>query len=532
MMTSPSPRVTPQPASNSANGDSDQNSLSSLLAQPELSVRELRALNLPLEETTYLALGGGLGSFAWVDHLLICGADPAQIVSIGFEPQPHSRYKRLCLNSQIPDEARLRSDSGSTPDNIWGWPGYAAREIWQDLRQGRLAHAASLSWQIFTEPVLAEPFTPKAGQVYASIEREARRIGWEKMWRFGRVRTLRKTTDGRYAVLYAPSLALRQQTHKIIIAPYVHLALGYPGFRFLPDLQAYREKTEDFRHVVNAYEDHHHLYRHLRRYGGTVLLRGRGIVASRLIQRLAEERCLNPNIRVLHLMRSPTPEGARYQFAGRLAEHHFEYQAYNFPKACFGGDLRFLFSQAGGAERKRLIELWGGTTTANRREWRRIIREGLRDGWYTIRFGQVVQVEQAAVGLLTIFQPLEAPQKVLSLQADFIIDATGLDAELESSPLLKDLLETYQLGKNTMGKLSVSDNFEVIGMQNGPGRLFASGAMTLGGPFAPVDSFIGLQYAAQLSLKTLIALGAPGLRPMSPLYSSRQWLRWARGVHP
>jgi hypothetical protein len=194
--------------------------------------------------------------------------------------------------------------------------------------------------------------------------------------------------------------------------------------------------------------------------------------------------------------------------------------------------LRFLFSQAGGAERKRLIELWGGTTTANRREWRRIIREGLRDGWYTIRFGQVVQVEQAAAGLLTIFQPLEAPQKVLSLQADFIIDATGLDAELESSPLLKDLLETYQLGKNTMGKLSVSDNFEVIGMQNGPGRLFASGAMTLGGPFAPVDSFIGLQYAAQLSLKTLIALGAPGLRPMSPLYSSRQWLRWARGVHP
>lgn len=504
-----------------------------LLAQPQFSLQALRALDLPLEETTYLALGGGLGSFTWVDQLLICGADPAQIVSIGFEPQPYSRYKRLCDHSQLPAGERLRSDSGSTPDNVWGWPGYALREIWADVQQGRVTHATALAWQIFTEPVLAEPFTPTAGQVYAALEREARRIGWPRIWRFGQIRHLRQTDDGRYAVLYAPSRALRQDACKIIIAPYLHLALGYPGLRFLPDLQAYREKTRDFRRVVNAYEDHDHVYAHLRRYGGTVLLRGRGIVASRLLQRLAEERATNPHIRVLHLIRSPISAGSRYQFARRLTEHHFEYQPYNFPKASFGGDLRFLLSRSQGAERRRLIELWGGVTTAKRRVWREIVAGGLREGWYIQHFGQVSQVEPDAAGRLVILvQDRADSAKVTPLQADFIIDATGLDGEISHNPLLADLLHTYQLEKNAMGRLAVSDDFEVVGLQNGDGRVYASGALTLGGPFAPVDSFIGLQYAAQLSLKALTSRGAPGLRPMTPLRSFRQWLRWVSGAQP
>jgi pSer/pThr/pTyr-binding forkhead associated (FHA) protein len=500
--------------------------------QPRISITALMRTGLPLQETTYLALGGGLGSFAWVDHLVIHGVDPGQIVSIGFEEQPYSHFKWLCENSQIPAEERLRSDSGSTPDNIWGWPGYAVREIWQDLKLGRLAHAAYLTWQIFTEPVLVEPFTPKARNVYASLEREAARIGWPRMWRFGRVRAIRQTSDGRYVVAYSQTNHRQKRAHKLIIAPYLHLAVGYPGFRFLPDLQAYREKTRDFEHVVNAYEGHNHVYKHLRRHDGTVLVRGRGIVASRILERLHECRSANSQIYILHLMRSPRPGGVRYQYARRLVEHHIDYQPYSFPKACFGGDLMFKLQQADDLQRAELIDLWGGTTTANRKVWRDIINTGLAEGWYKIQFGHVSQVERQNGRLVTVIQAHSAFQEDIRLQADFIIDATGLDADPEQTPLLKDLLHTYHLEKNGKNRLKVTDNFEVAGLRNKTGRVYASGVMTLGGPYAPVDSFIGLQYAAQQSLTDLVASGAPGVRPLPPLRSIRQWLRWARGVQP
>ena len=69
-------------------------------------------------------------------------------------------------------------------------------------------------------------------------------------------------------------------------------------------------------------------------------------------------------------------------------------------------------------------------------------------------------------------------------------------------------------------------------MSNGPGRVYAAGAMVLGGPFAPVDSFLGLQYEAMCAVSDLTTLHAPGLRRLGPMRSFGQWTRWARGVHP
>ena len=71
---------------------------------------------------------------------------------------------------------------------------------------------------------------------------------------------------------------------------YVHLAVGYPGLKFLPDLQEYRQNHDDFHRVVNAYEPHEHVYEDLKRRPGTVVVRGGGIVASRVLQRLMDDR--------------------------------------------------------------------------------------------------------------------------------------------------------------------------------------------------------------------------------------------------
>jgi pSer/pThr/pTyr-binding forkhead associated (FHA) protein len=502
-----------------------------LFEQQQVSMAALKQTGLPLEETTYLTIGGGIGSFTWVDHLIIHGVDPTKIVAIGLEAKPYARCQRLCRNSQIFDHERLRSDSGGTPDNIWGWPGYALREMWRDLRRGQGRHAVWLTWQIFSEPVLCEPFTPKAGDVFASLDREAQRIGWSKIWRFGWAQAIRKTNDGRYVVAYSPTTAPKRRC-KLIVARYVHLAVGYPSLRVLPDLQSYRLQTGHGQRFVNAYEQHDHVYHCLGQTGGTVLLQGRGITASRIIQRLHEEYCHNPNITILHLMRTPRPNGPHYKYARRLTQNHFDHQPYNFPKSCFGGEFRFVMERANDQERAELIGLWGGITTAKRRLWERIITTGLNEGWYQIRFGRLARIEPANNRLTVVVQGDSAWSEETKLQADFIIDATGLEPTPERNPLLQDLLQSYRLPKNCAGQIKVTNNFEIAALRNIIGRVYASGIMTMGGPFAPVDSFVGLQYAAQQSLESLIAQGAPGVRRLGLLRSIIQWSRWAAGVRP
>lgn len=496
--------------------------------EPAVSEAAVRESGLPLEETTYLAVGGGLGSFAWIDGLRVSGVPTGEIVAIGFEKQPYSRYERLARHSQIPDHERLRSNSDSCPDNLWGWPGYGVREIWSSLKKGDLKTAGGVAWQLFGEPVLIEPYTPRAGDVYRSIEREAERIGWSQMWRYGRVRAIRKTDNGRYVVAY--SQASDQPTvgrHRLIMATYLHVALGYPGVRFLPDLQRYREQTHDFENVVNAYEDHDHVYEHLLQQGGQVLIRGRGIVASRIIQRLTEVRERNHNIKIMHLMRSPNVEGSLYKRAQRTVANHWELQPYNFPKACFGGDLKVVLAAASEEERSQLLDLFGGTTTADRADWQKMIQDGLAEGWYEIRFGRVLNVEREGDKIITNLQLSEEKEQ---LAADFIIDATGLEASVEANPLLKDLIDTYALPFNIKGRLKVGDDYELLNLRNGRGRVYAAGAMTFGNHFAPVDSFVGLQYTALLSLDTLCQLGAPSLQRLNGWRSFAAWLRWARGV--
>lgn len=494
---------------------------------PIVNIAELRQYRLPVEETRFLTIGGGIGSFTWVDHLVIHGANPEDIVSIGFENKPYGRYRRLCENSQIPDHERLRSDSGSTPDNIWGFPGYALREIAANALRGRMTKAGTVVWKIFGEPVLAETFTPISGRVFDSIDREAERIGWYKMARPGRVRQIRKTDDGRYAVLYND-----EKGHDaIMLAEYIHLAVGYSGIRMLPDLTHYRLETGDFAHVVNSYEPHAHVYEDLGEHGGTVLIRGRGIVASRLIQRIHEVReATGADIRIVHLMRSPVPHGHQYKGKRRRVRNHWEMQPFNWPKAALIGKLQIRFQNASDSTRENLLNDWGGTTTADRRDWEAIIQKGMREGWYEIQFGPVSQVKPHRDG--RIMTEVCGKEKELQAQiiSDYVIDATGLNGRLEDNPLLCDILNTYTIERNVKGRLDVTETFEVKGMRNGAGRFFAVGAMTFGSHYPGVDSFLGLQYAAQQTVNNLVSHRA--VKRLGPLKSVNQWVRWAGGIRP
>jgi len=118
----------------------------------------------------------------------------------------------------------------------------------------------------------------------------------------------------------------------------------------------------------------------------------------------------------------------------------------------------------------------------------------------------------------------------IDVAADFVIDCTGLEADIAEHRVLADLLEHSGAGRNPLGRLDVERNFEVRGAGSGRGVLYASGAATLGGYFPGVDTFLGLQIAAQEITDDLARRGF--CRRIGPVRSTTQWLRWALGREP
>jgi pSer/pThr/pTyr-binding forkhead associated (FHA) protein len=96
-----------------------------------------------------------------------------------------------------------------------------------------------------SEPTFAQTYTPRAGNVFDSLDREAKRISWEQMFRYGSVRSIRKTTDGRYAIAYSRTTTGRRD-HAFLISRYVHLATGYPAIKFSPGFASVSGKTQRF----------------------------------------------------------------------------------------------------------------------------------------------------------------------------------------------------------------------------------------------------------------------------------------------
>lgn len=522
----PDPRITPPPVIQV------NSCLPPIFQQQQIDPQAIHATGLPVEEVEYATIGGGLGSFIWVDLLRIGGVSTEQVRVLGMEQQPYGRYQQLCLNAQIVPQERLRSPADACPDNIWGFPNYATLEATRGIAKGKLRSSLGYLWQVFAEPTLAATYTPKSGDVIAAIDREAARISWRKMIRTAHVQAIRKTTDGRYAIVYT----CQQPTdYACTIARYVHIATGYPALQFLPDLQAYRDRTQDFKTVVNAYEPHEHIYESLATSGGTVLLRGTGIVAARILQKLYTLRRDRDRveIKVIQLLRSAKIEGNKYGLADRKVEHNYEFQPFNWPKSAWGGQYKAILETATPEQRQHLLADWGGVTTMNRPDWRKIITGGINKGWYQIFYGEVQQVAPHPTHGGTITTVRESGVKGdMQLESDFIIDATAVDAPIMASPLLQDLVQQYNLPINQLGRLTVTADFELAAMANQSGKVYASGAITLGNYYAPVDSFLGLQYAAFEITQDLLSRNAKQLQPLVLSRSLFQWWKWLNNRSP
>lgn len=496
-----------------------------LLANDCWHDRWLDDAGIPVLDVPVVSVGGGLGSFATVQVLRISGLPAASIAVLGLHDRPYETYRTLARNSQIRDEDRLRSDSGSVMDNIWGWPSYAWREA-----------AAASSWTgrlrplatVLVEPFGVDYFTPRAADVYASVDRECDRIGWSSMLRPGRVRTVRPRAGGGFFVVHTPRV---QETSRRVAyrCQHVHLSVGYPAVRMLDDLQRYRSEHGDLATVVNAYENHEHVYRELARRPAVVIVRGNGIVSSRIIQRLLDDtEAGRTDTRVVHLIRS-RPDPGRRMRGGRAVRGAYANQAFNYPKGAWGGQIKEALERADPVERRELLEAIGGTTTPPRRAWRKQIERAEAAGRYSLLVGDVLAVDRSASsGVRTVVNTSGGHR--MEIEARFVIDATGLVADVGHHQVLADLLQHCGAHMNELGRLAVAESFEVTGTRSGAGRLYASGSITLGGAYAPVDSFLGLQFAALQIGNDLNGLGV-GSR-VTPGVSLRQWWRWLKDAPP
>ena len=480
----------------------------------------LAEAGIPVYDAPIVSVGGGIGSFIMADFLRIAGLPANQMRVLTNLDQPWQTYEYLTKVSQIPRQERLRSDSQSMPDNIWGFPSYAFREAWKDKTVAPV-------WNVVTEPILNDYWTPRAGQVFESMDKEAARIGYWDMVSQGQVRMVRRRHGGGYFTILTPPIGTTPTKRVAFRSTYVHLCVGYPGVAFLPDLQEYRSTYGDYTRVVNSYEPHEHVYEELRSRPGLVLIRGNGIVASRVLQRLIDDRDhYGLQTQILHLFRTYRTESFGPSiFERRKARNGWIYQGFNWPKSAWGGGAKYKFESLEGEARAAYYKRLAGTTTPARKDWQQQLARGRREGWYRTYIGTVDSVHPGPDGTVeTMVRSKDGSE--LSVPAHFIVDATGLEASIREHRLFADLLDHGGAGLNPLGRLDVERTFEVRGAASAPGTMYAMGSMTLGGYFAGVDTFLGLQYS---SLKIADDLAARGFVPKLTLGKSMsQWWRWAR----
>src|SRR5216683_4533 len=375
-----------------------------LLRSDQWTDEMLHAAGIPVTDVPLVSVGGGIGSFVTVDYLRIAGVTTDRIAILSNLDFPWQTYEYLTRVSQIPKPERIRSDSASRPDNIWGFPSYALAEAIGDRTLAPL-------WQVLIEPIFADYYTPKAGRVFAGLERPTKRLAYR--------------------------------------AEFIHLAVGYPGLRFLPELQEFRTAHQDFHHVVSAYEEHEHVYEAARTKHLVVMLRGGGIVASRVLARLMDDRSKHGlSTDIVHLFRTyiATSHGPN-AWNRRKGAHGFAYQGFNYPKSVWGGQLKARMRQLEGEDRGKAYKLMGGTNTPYRRRWQSQMKQGRQAGWYRTMAGTV---EEMRLDQGMIVSCVKTQAGMVEVAADFVIDCTGLEADIAEHRVLADLLEHSGVGRNPL----------------------------------------------------------------------------------
>nr|BFE80067.1 hypothetical protein GCM10020093_026680 [Planobispora longispora] len=362
------------------------------------------------------------------------------------------------------------------------------------------------------------------GTVFANLEREAKRIRYWDMLVKGQVRMVRKRAGGGYFTVVTPPEGAAPTKRIVFRSRFVHLAIGYPGLKFLPDLQEFRTKYSDYQHVVNAYEPHEQVYEFLKTRPGTVVIRGGGIVASRVLQRLFDDReKYGLKTQIIHIFRTfITGSHGPHIWARRKGGDGWAYQGFNYPKSVWGGQLKAQMRKLEGAERAAKYKEMGAPTPPSGGAGRSRCAPGARAATTTRCRARWIgwSPPRRPPGQLRAQQRRDHPRAGRRLHHRL----HGPGGGHRRAPRLRRPAAVRRSLPQPGRRLEVERHFEVKGTASGDGALYASGSATLGGYFPGVDTFLGLQIAAQEIADDLAGRGF--VRKMGPLRSTSQWFKW------
>ena len=389
-----------------------------LIATDVWSDHLLVQAGIPVVDARLVTVGGGLGSFLLADRLLMSGAPAGDVRVLSDLDVPWQTYEHLARVSQV---------SG-----------------------------------------------PEREQVLGGLRREHERIGYPELLAKGTVRMVRRRQGGGYFTVLTPPAGTTPTPRVVYRSQFVHLAVGYAGLKFLPDLQRYRADTGDHHRVVNAYEGHEHVYREVAARPCTVVLRGSDPVGERIVKRLTDDReRLRTGVRIVRAgFGRPRPQTDR-----RLHQQ---------------------------------------------------LRKGTQEGWYQLVNGEAQLLRTHGHRLSMMLTP-----GALEMGCDFVIDCTGMETDIAQHRVLDDLLGHGGARRNPVNRLAMERSFEVHGTRNGIGRIYASGAVTLSTPSTAApgpDVIAGLRTAAQEITRDLVRQGF-AQRP-GPGRAARQWWRRTRNQRP
>lgn len=336
---------------------------------------------------------------------------------------------------------------------------------------------------------------------------------------------VRKRVGGGYFTVVTPPEGAAPTKRIVYRSRFVHIAVGYPGLKFLPELQEFRQKYGDYQRVVNAYEPHEHVYESLKIRPGTVVIRGGGVVASRVLQRLFDDReRFGLQTRIIHIFRTfVTGSHGPHIWARRKGGHGWAYQGFNYPKSC-GAD----------SSRPRCASWRARRGPGSTRRWAAPTRPTAATGRGSCGPAATAATTTRCRASWRRWSP--APTAAWSASCAATTERSGspwpttsstapawrpTSASTGSSPTC---YSTAAPTATPFGRLEVERTFEVKGTASGDGALYASGSATLGGYFPGVDTFLGLQIAAQEIADDLARRGF--CRRMGPLRSTAQWFKW------
>ena len=470
---------------------------------------QLEASRIPVTKVGFATIGGGLGSFALVNRLRIAGVPAEDIAVIGAHHSPGTTFFQRCTALGLTGDSRLRSESSARIDNLWGFPGYASQEA-------RRTRSPRPLLRDLLDGVGGEAYSPTVAAVRDGLDKEARRIGWHRMTSGTPADHLFKRVDGGYFVI------CREKGKLVAIqSDHAHLALGATGARQPADVAAFREAFPTSTLLTSPYDDNAATLSRLANRGGQVVVRGAGPAAVHLLEQLAAARARHGrDLHIWHVLLS-WPDGS----SGRDEGLGFRHQRLEFPRSAYTGTLREELR--GVDEDVRLVAFAGrgAPPTPRRKAVDDVLAQAREAGWYDAVVGEVDTFAErnGQIDTVVLLQNGER----MTVTADHVFDASGLESDAGEHPLVADLLAFSPVSTNRLGGLRTGTDWTVDGGDSGDGLLFATGRTARGGHYGPVDSFLGLQQAALAIADTLAAAGFGA--PLTPLRSARSWLHWIGG---